>query len=520
MQSADASQDNSYDVVVIGGAIAGASSAFLLKKKQPSLRVLIIEKSEQFDRKVGESTSEVSACFLTRVLNLAHHLGHEQISKSGLRLWFYKNSEDDFVRCTEVGPKSQPRLATFQLDRSKLDQEVLEKASKAGCDLWRPAKLLELDLAGNGKNKLRVKVGEESRTVTARWVLDGSGRAATIARKLNLFEPLHAHPINAVWARFRNTTDIDGSPVWESNPDFSECCWTMRQWATNHLMGYGWWCWIIPLKGGDFSVGIVYDSRIFQLPHPPGATLAARLKSHLLLHPIGRKLFSNAEPNENDTRAYSMLPFNCKKTIGDGWALVGDAAGFLDPLYSPGLDFVSYTVSSAVEIVGQSLAGEDISAVSERYNQRYQTQFRTWFEGVYKDKYYYIGDAELMSAAFLMDVGAYFIGPVRQAYSKLAHRYSDLPYAGPIGRTVGVLMRTYNRRLSLIAKRRVAAGIYGRKNLDMRILLPGFYPNSDAGKLMLQGIRRWLSLELQNLFLRMPSQPAVALEQVPSGSRH
>ena len=92
----------SYDVAVIGGAIAGASTAFLLKRKDPSLRILIIEKAEEFDRKVGESTSEVGACFLMRVLNIASHLGHEQITKSGLRMWFYRDSSDSFARCAEI----------------------------------------------------------------------------------------------------------------------------------------------------------------------------------------------------------------------------------------------------------------------------------------------------------------------------------------------------------------------------------------------------------------------------------
>jgi L-2-hydroxyglutarate oxidase LhgO len=100
----------SYDVAVIGGAIAGASTAYLLKRKHPSLRILVIEKASAFDRKVGESTSEVGACFLTRVLNISRHLGHEQITKSGLRMWFYQNSNDSFTRCGELGPKHQTRL--------------------------------------------------------------------------------------------------------------------------------------------------------------------------------------------------------------------------------------------------------------------------------------------------------------------------------------------------------------------------------------------------------------------------
>jgi flavin-dependent dehydrogenase len=132
---------SSYDVAVIGGAIAGASTAFLLKRKTPSLRILIIEKTEEFDRKVGESTSEVGACFLMRVLNLAGHLGHEQITKSGLRMWFYRDSNECFTRCGEIGPKHQTRLPAFQLDRSTLDEAVLQKAVSAGCELWRPAKV-------------------------------------------------------------------------------------------------------------------------------------------------------------------------------------------------------------------------------------------------------------------------------------------------------------------------------------------------------------------------------------------
>ena len=494
----------SYDVAVIGGAIAGASTAYLLKRQNPALRILIIEKSIEFDRKVGESTSEVSACFLTRKLNLAQHLGHEQIAKSGLRFWFYKDSTDCFTRCREIGPKSLTRLPTFQLDRSKLDPKVLEIAVAAGCELWRPAKLQELELGGEGRNSLSVKVGEDVRSVSARWIIDGSGRAAVIPRKLKILKPLASHPTNAVWARFRCTADLDGATMWQEAPDFTEPCWTMRQWATNHLMGYGWWCWIIPLKGGDFSVGVVYDSRIYQLP--AGATLGDRLKAHLLKHPLGRRLFANAQFIEHDVRALSNLPYISEKTIGDGWAAVGDAAGFLDPLYSPGLDFISYTSSGVAEIVGEALSGKDVSAVRRNYNERFQQQFHTWFEGVYKDKYYYMGDAELMSVAFLLDVGAYFVGPVRQAYSRSSRRYSDLPYAGKIGQTFGRVMRLYNRRLATIAKRRVAAGVYGTKNLDGRMLLPGFTPDAHSFKLIFKGLRKWLALEWENIFVRIPSE--------------
>ena len=495
---------SAYDLVVIGGAISGASTAFLLKRQNPALRVLIIEKTEQFDRKVGESTSEVGACFLTRVLNLSNHLGHEQITKSGLRMWFYRHSNDSYTRCTEIGPKHQTRLPAFQLDRSKLDEAILQKALHVGCELWRPAKVMDLELGGEGNNRITFRINDEPRTVSARWVVDASGRNAVVPRKLKLFRPLESHPINAIWARFRKTTDLDGPEIWESAPGFAEPCWAMRQWATNHLMGYGWWGWLIQLKGGDCSVGLVYDQRLFELP--PGPNLGERLKSHLMTHPLGKKALCYAECIEGDVHALSNMAYYSAQSMGDGWALVGDAAGFLDPLYSQGFDFISYTCYSTFEILSDRFAGKDISEARTRYNELYQEQFHTWFESIYKDKYYYLGDAELMTVAFYLDIGAYFLGPVRQAYSNHPRRYSALPYAGPIGRFFGKFMRCYNARLAAIAKRRVANGSYGLHNLDSRLFLPGFIPGPGSLRFMLTGVRKWLEVECKNKFQRPRSE--------------
>ncbi len=77
-----------FDVAIVGGAFSGAATALLIKRRRPDTRILIIEKATVFDRKVGESTTEVSSCFLTKILGLTSYLGHEQLAKQGLRLWF------------------------------------------------------------------------------------------------------------------------------------------------------------------------------------------------------------------------------------------------------------------------------------------------------------------------------------------------------------------------------------------------------------------------------------------------
>ena len=68
-----------FDVAIVGGAFSGAATGLLLKRRLPEARILIIEKATEFDRKVGESTTEVSSCFLTRILGLTNYLGHEQL---------------------------------------------------------------------------------------------------------------------------------------------------------------------------------------------------------------------------------------------------------------------------------------------------------------------------------------------------------------------------------------------------------------------------------------------------------
>src|SRR5438128_7400632 len=110
-----------YDVVVMGGAFSGAATGMMLKRKYPAARVLIIEKTVEFDRKVGESTTEISSCYMTRILGLSHYLAHHQLQKQGLRMWFSDRPDQSFDDCVEIGTRYQSRLQTYQVDRSTLD---------------------------------------------------------------------------------------------------------------------------------------------------------------------------------------------------------------------------------------------------------------------------------------------------------------------------------------------------------------------------------------------------------------
>ena len=88
--------DDSFDVVIIGGALSGAATALVLQREQPGLKVLIVEKSNTFGRRVGEATVEVSGYFLGRVLGLTQHLNECHLIKQGMRFCFFNDQARTF----------------------------------------------------------------------------------------------------------------------------------------------------------------------------------------------------------------------------------------------------------------------------------------------------------------------------------------------------------------------------------------------------------------------------------------
>src|SRR5215475_8038874 len=100
-----------YDVIIAGGALAGAATAILLLREQPQLRVLIVEKSSAFGRRVGEATVEISGYFLCRVLGLTQYLNEAHLVKQGMRFWFTNSRAQTLEQCSEIGGKYLSRVA-------------------------------------------------------------------------------------------------------------------------------------------------------------------------------------------------------------------------------------------------------------------------------------------------------------------------------------------------------------------------------------------------------------------------
>ena len=133
--------------------------------------------------------------------------------------------------------------------------------------------------------------------------------------------------------------------------------------------------------------------------------------------PFAREILAEASWQDDDLHFRKNLPYYSTTFAGDGFALVGDAAGFIDPFYSPGMDWIAYTANATADVILAERAGEtDIPKRLERHNRDYTRGYRRWFEAIYQNKYEYMGDFELYRIAFLFDLGLYYIFVASQPF--------------------------------------------------------------------------------------------------------
>lgn len=484
-----------YDVVIIGGSLSGAASATLLLREFPELRVLIVERAPSFGRRVGEATVEISGYFLGRVLGLTQHLNDQHLVKQGMRFWFANEQVESLGDSSEIGPKYNVRLPSWQLDRSVVDEEVLRRAVAAGAELRRPVQVTGVKLSPGGEQRVTIRDGVSTEDIACRWVIDASGVAALLARQEGWIEPNAEHPTASAWARWRGVRDWDDRELSNEFPEWAGRCFGSRNTATNHVIGDGWWSWWIPLKGGDVSVGVVFDQRLVDFPSGP-APLGERIKEFLCRHPVGRKMLADAECIEGDTHWRKNLAYSSRTFAGDGFALVGDAAAFLDPLYSPGMDWISFTATAAVALIAAERRGEPIAPLIEQHNAAFSRSYRRWFEAIYQDKYDYLGEFDLMRIAFRMDLGLYYLGIVSQPFKFGPQALRIPPFSPAVSTPVFHFIRFYNRRMAAIARDRRRRGALGRANDAQHYLFPSFSLGASDAKFVVWSALRWVGLEL------------------------
>ncbi|MFH5209785.1 NAD(P)/FAD-dependent oxidoreductase [Antrihabitans spumae] len=437
--AANETSTDTVDVAILGGGIAGLTLALQLKGALPDLTVTVIERQPhpvtEAAHKVGESSVEMQAHYLRDILGLQDHLETEQLRKFGLRMFFPHNGNDDIARRVEFGQIEEAPLATYQLDRGRLENHLGELLTSSGVRFLANQRVNRVELrAGDEQHLIEVSDGGSShRSIHARWVVDATGRAGLLKRQLGLAKPVE-HRANSSWLRVEHPIAIDSWSTdadWQARTDVEVGPYGRRGGArrlsTNHLMGHGYWVWLIPLASGSTSIGIVADADIH--PHQGFNTFDRALewlKSH---EPQCAAEIEQHSDKIQDFRIMRDYAYGCKQVFSeDRWCLTGEAGVSIDPLYSSGGDLMAISNGLIVDLIERDLAGQDIQEKVIAHNQVYLVLSEIWLVA-YAKQFPLMGNAQVMVAKVIWDTMMYWSVPGLLFFHGKFPRLGDSPQA-------------------------------------------------------------------------------------------
>ena len=396
-----------YDVAILGGGLAGGCLARQLRMEAPQLRVLVAEKREhpvpEAAFKVGESSVEIGAHYFQKRLGLESHLRAAQLEKLGLRYFFPHGDNRNLAARVELGPPRFPPVPSFQLDRGRLENFLLRTDGEMGVEVVDGCRVRSVALDSAGTHRVTLSSAEGTREIAARWVVDAAGRAGLLKRQLGLRRP-STHGANAAWWRFRSRLEIDD---WSDDPRWKSRVPSGLRWhSTVHLMGVGYWFWLIPLGSGSHSFGIVADGNLH--PFRRINRFERALDWLREFEPQAAAYMETHAHELEDFLALQHFAHGCSRVFSaDRWALVGEAGVFTDPFYSPGSDFIGMGNDYVTDLIVRETRGEDIRMRTEAFNATY-LRFFDAFIRLYDGQYPIMGNAQVMTAKVAWDNACYW----------------------------------------------------------------------------------------------------------------
>jgi flavin-dependent dehydrogenase len=338
MQSANAAD---YDVIVMGGGPAGSTAATLVAAA--GHRVALLERLPQTGFKIGESLMPETHRTFAR-LGMLPRLAASPFPRKYSVQFYSKSgraSAPFYFQETDPGERS----ITWQVLRQDFDRMLLDNAREHGVDVRQGATVREVlfagqravgvsaDLPGSGRRELRAQV-----------VVDASGQSAILGRRLGLREIDPRLKKAAIWSHFEGAlrdSGIDEGATLVIHTDEQQS-----------------WFWYIPLPHDRVSVGVV--GAVEHLVHGRAGDLAQVFWEEVAhCAPLGPRLAGARRTM--DFLATRDFSYRSRQIAGDGWVLVGDALGFLDPIYSSGVLLACSSGEFAADAIVAALAAGDCS---------------------------------------------------------------------------------------------------------------------------------------------------------------
>ena len=319
-----------YDVAIIGGGPAGSTAATFLARK--GHKVIVLEK-EKFPRfHIGESLLPYSMGAFER-LGLREKLDAKFMPKYGAEI--RTTCGTGVVKFNFKNAYRARHERSYQVVRSEFDKLLLDHAAENGATVMEETTVESL-VFGADEVGITIKTGGAKREISASYVIDCSGRNTVIGNFFNLKKPYANLKKFAVYSHYDH---VDRDPGKEGT-------------YIRLVRGSDRWFWMIPLSETTMSIGVVMDIATFKaLKKRPEEALDALLREQ----PEIRGRMTNAT-RVAEVRSESDYSYRNTTLAGDRWLLAGDAAGFIDPMFSTGVFVAIESAENAANAIGGALA--------------------------------------------------------------------------------------------------------------------------------------------------------------------
>jgi len=365
--------EEKFDVVVCGGGPAGSTVSALLARQ--GHQVLLLE-AKRFPRyHIGESLIPGGIHVLRESGVLPKIDQHGFVVKRG-NTYVWGRSRDPW---NIAFAEAEIDVYAYQVDRSVFDHILLRHAQECGVLVREGCAVLELLFEkGICCGVLYSNARGEKRTARASWTVDATGQACFIGRRLGIREMDSVLNNVAIWSYFHGADRLPGS----------------QSGYTLSVAVEDAWIWYIPLDDDRTSVGVV--TGIDVLRNEPGHSNRRIFETRVASSSLVSSLLTNATRSARiyTTRDWS---YRCNRFTGPGWLLVGDAAGFVDPILSTGCGLALQAAQAAAHALHSSLCGSEASLAMKAFENFYQGYLGQFFDFVHyfydanrhRDSYYW-----------------------------------------------------------------------------------------------------------------------------------
>jgi FADH2 O2-dependent halogenase len=350
-----------YDVIIVGGGPAGSTMGSYLSKA--GIKNLILEGHNQPRPHVGESLV-LSTMRVFGELGLIDTMDRAGFPKKYGASWRDFNGKEQALHFSEFRQEGIDRDHTYHVDRSKFDLLLLKHAESLGSEVHQGVQVKKVNFSDDRAVGVRVKFAGQEIDIPARIVVDASGRQTLLGRQLGLKQN----------DKIFNQYAVHG---WFENVERGEDPKTADYIHIYFLPVKRGWAWQIPITDKVTSVGVVAEREVFQ-------QFKTESQRYFDTYVQSNKGLTKAMCNAvriNDFKTEGDYSYILDRFCGNGFLMVGDAARFVDPIFSSGVSVAMHSARFGAQTIQAALESGNFSEEAFKpYERTLRGGVDIWYE--------------------------------------------------------------------------------------------------------------------------------------------